>query len=75
MFFAGSGDNAGHVVKLRGLPFSTTAEEVVEFLSNVNICNGIEGLLLLFNLGNILQDNNNPNISIRSMMHSVEKIQ
>lgn len=44
MLDAGSGDNAGHVVKLRGLPFTTTAEEVVDFLGDIKIINGIEGL-------------------------------
>lgn len=32
-----------YVIKLRGLPFSTTVEDVVDFLSNVNIVNGKNG--------------------------------
>lgn len=38
----GSGDN-GHIVKLRGLPFSTTVDDVLDFLSGVNILNGKDG--------------------------------
>lgn len=38
----GSGDN-GHIIKLRGLPFSTTVEDVLDFLGNVNVLNGKEG--------------------------------
>lgn len=38
----GSGDSS-HIVKLRGLPFSTTVEDVLDFLSDVNVVNGKEG--------------------------------
>lgn len=38
----GSGDS-GHVIKLRGLPFSTTVDDVLDFLSGVNVVNGKEG--------------------------------
>ncbi|GBP68628.1 Heterogeneous nuclear ribonucleoprotein F [Eumeta japonica] len=41
----GSGEGC-HVVKLRGLPFSTTVEDVINFLSGVNIVNGKEGVHL-----------------------------
>lgn len=34
------------VVKLRGLPFSATAEEIVEFFEDVEIAGGTEGVLL-----------------------------
>ena len=37
-----SGDS-NHIVKLRGLPFSTTVEDVIDFLSGVNVINGKEG--------------------------------
>lgn len=38
----GSGDG-GNIIKLRGLPFSTTLEDVLDFLSGVNVLNGKEG--------------------------------
>lgn len=38
----GSGDNS-FIVKLRGLPFTTTAQEVMTFLSGVNILNEKDG--------------------------------
>lgn len=38
----GSGDG-GNIVKLRGLPFSTTVEDVLDFLGGVNVLNGKEG--------------------------------
>ncbi|XP_013190425.1 heterogeneous nuclear ribonucleoprotein H [Amyelois transitella] len=41
----GSGDS-GHIVKLRGLPFSTTIEDVLDFLTGVNVVNGKEGVHL-----------------------------
>ncbi|XP_063827726.1 heterogeneous nuclear ribonucleoprotein H-like [Ostrinia nubilalis] len=41
----GSGDN-GHIIKLRGLPFSTTVEDVIDFLGGINIINGKEGVHL-----------------------------
>ncbi|KOB67995.1 putative Heterogeneous nuclear ribonucleoprotein H, partial [Operophtera brumata] len=41
----GSGDNS-YIIKLRGLPFSTTVQEVVTFLSDVNILNGKDGVHL-----------------------------
>ncbi|CAH0724051.1 unnamed protein product, partial [Brenthis ino] len=41
----GSGDGS-HIVKLRGLPFSTTTEDVLDFLSGVNVINGKEGVHL-----------------------------
>ncbi|KAG6457014.1 heterogeneous nuclear ribonucleoprotein H2 [Manduca sexta] len=41
----GSGDN-GYVIKLRGLPFSTTVEDVLDFLNDVNVVNGKEGVHL-----------------------------
>ncbi|CAG5034007.1 unnamed protein product [Parnassius apollo] len=41
----GSGDG-GHIVKLRGLPFSTTVEDVLDFLAGVNVLNGKEGVHL-----------------------------
>ncbi|CAH2040104.1 unnamed protein product, partial [Iphiclides podalirius] len=41
----GSGD-AGHIIKLRGLPFSTTVEDVLDFLRGVNVVNGKEGVHL-----------------------------
>ncbi|KAM3955009.1 heterogeneous nuclear ribonucleoprotein H2 [Aphomia sociella] len=39
----GSGDN-GHIIKLRGLPFSTTAEDVLDFLRDVNVVNDKDGV-------------------------------
>ncbi|XP_063548019.1 heterogeneous nuclear ribonucleoprotein H2-like [Cydia strobilella] len=41
----GSGDG-GNIVKLRGLPFSTTVEDVLDFLSGVNVLNGKDGVHL-----------------------------
>ncbi|CAG4946333.1 unnamed protein product [Colias eurytheme] len=41
----GSGDG-GHIIKLRGLPFSTTVEDVLDFLSGVNVLNNKEGVHL-----------------------------
>ncbi|XP_053605283.1 heterogeneous nuclear ribonucleoprotein H2-like [Plodia interpunctella] len=41
----GSGDSS-HIVKLRGLPFSTTVEDVLDFLTGVNVVNGKEGVHL-----------------------------
>lgn len=38
----GSGDGS-YIIKLRGLPFSTTAEDVLTFLSGVNVINDKEG--------------------------------
>lgn len=38
----GSGDSS-YIIKLRGLPFSTTVEDVLDFLRGVNVCNGKEG--------------------------------
>lgn len=38
----GSGDST-HIVKLRGLPFSTSVEDVLDFLNGVNVINGKEG--------------------------------
>lgn len=38
----GSGDGS-HIIKLRGLPFSTTVEDVLDFLSGVNVVNEKEG--------------------------------
>ncbi|CAK1543753.1 unnamed protein product [Leptosia nina] len=38
-----SGDG-GNIVKLRGLPFSTTIDDVLEFLSGVNVLNGKDGV-------------------------------
>lgn len=41
------GSEAGvHIVKLRGLPFSTKKQDVVEFLSGVNIRNGLDGKIV-----------------------------
>lgn len=46
------GSEAGvHIVKLRGLPFSTKKQDVVEFLSGVNIRNGLEGKFMIFLCG------------------------
>lgn len=42
MKMLGSGDSA-HIVKLRGLPFSTTVEDVLDFLNGVDVLNGKEG--------------------------------
>ncbi|KAL4711579.1 hypothetical protein ACJJTC_003596 [Scirpophaga incertulas] len=42
----GSGDDGCHIVKLRGLPFSTTVEDVLDFLIGVNVVNGKEGVHL-----------------------------
>ncbi|XP_026759661.1 heterogeneous nuclear ribonucleoprotein H-like [Galleria mellonella] len=39
----GSGDSS-HIIKLRGLPFSTTVENVLDFLNGVNVVNGKEGI-------------------------------
>ncbi|KAJ2947216.1 hypothetical protein O0L34_g16925 [Tuta absoluta] len=41
----GSGDSS-HIIKLRGLPFSTTVEDVIDFLSGVNVVGGKEGVHL-----------------------------
>ncbi|CAG9120608.1 unnamed protein product [Plutella xylostella] len=41
----GSGDG-GHIVKLRGLPFSTTVDDVIDFLGGVNIVGGKDGVHL-----------------------------
>ncbi|KAF9808235.1 hypothetical protein SFRURICE_003012 [Spodoptera frugiperda] len=41
----GSGDSS-YIIKLRGLPFSTTVEDVLDFLRGVNVCNGKEGVHL-----------------------------
>ncbi|CAG9787499.1 unnamed protein product [Diatraea saccharalis] len=41
----GSGDNS-FIVKLRGLPFSTRVEDVLDFLTNVNVLNGKSGVHL-----------------------------
>ncbi|KAI5635169.1 RNA recognition motif domain-containing protein [Phthorimaea operculella] len=41
----GSGDSS-HIIKLRGLPFSTTVEDVLDFLSGVNVVGGKEGVHL-----------------------------
>lgn len=41
----GSGDGS-HIIKLRGLPFSTTVEDVLDFLSGVNVVNDKEGVHL-----------------------------
>ncbi|VVC99935.1 unnamed protein product [Leptidea sinapis] len=41
----GSGDGS-HIVKLRGLPFSTTVEDVLDFLNGVNVLNEKEGVHL-----------------------------
>lgn len=38
----GSGDS-GYIVKLRGLPFSTTVEDVIDFLTDVNVLGGKAG--------------------------------
>lgn len=44
----GSGDNS-FVVKLRGLPFSTTEQEVLTFLSDVKVLNGKNGKTFTLN--------------------------
>ncbi|XP_032515791.2 heterogeneous nuclear ribonucleoprotein H2-like [Danaus plexippus] len=41
----GSGDGS-YIIKLRGLPFSTTAEDVLTFLSGVNVINDKDGVHL-----------------------------
>ncbi|CAB3226895.1 unnamed protein product [Arctia plantaginis] len=41
----GAGDSS-YIVKLRGLPFSTSVEDVLDFLSGVNVVNGKEGVHL-----------------------------
>uniref|UniRef100_A0A1E1WGD0 RRM domain-containing protein n=1 Tax=Pectinophora gossypiella TaxID=13191 RepID=A0A1E1WGD0_PECGO len=41
----GSGDSS-HIIKLRGLPFSTTVEDVLDFLVGVNVVGGKEGVHL-----------------------------
>lgn len=41
----GSGDS-GYIVKLRGLPFSTTVEDVIDFLNGVKIVDGKAGVYL-----------------------------
>ncbi|XP_034828606.1 heterogeneous nuclear ribonucleoprotein F [Maniola hyperantus] len=41
----GAGDG-GHIIKLRGLPFSTTVQDVLEFLGGVSVVNGEEGVHL-----------------------------
>lgn len=38
----GSGDSS-YIIKLRGLPFKTTVEDVLDFLGPVNVVNGKEG--------------------------------
>lgn len=40
----GSGDSS-YIIKLRGLPFKTTVEDVLDFLGPVNVVNGKEGKL------------------------------
>lgn len=45
----GSGDNS-YIIKLRGLPFSTTAQEVLNFLNGVNVLNGKNGMYATFTL-------------------------
>lgn len=39
-------DERGFIIKLRGLPFSTTVDDVVDFLSSVRIVGGSEGVHL-----------------------------
>ncbi|KAJ0177526.1 hypothetical protein K1T71_006399 [Dendrolimus kikuchii] len=41
----GSGDGS-YIIKLRGLPFSTTVEDVLDFLNGVNVVNNKEGVHL-----------------------------
>ncbi|XP_072929445.1 heterogeneous nuclear ribonucleoprotein H2-like isoform X2 [Epargyreus clarus] len=41
----GSGDGS-HIIKLRGLPFTTTVEDVLDFLDGVRVLNGKEGVHL-----------------------------
>ncbi|CAH0582802.1 unnamed protein product [Chrysodeixis includens] len=41
----GSGDSS-YIIKLRGLPFKTTVEDVLDFLGPVNVVNGKEGVHL-----------------------------
>ncbi|XP_046967226.1 heterogeneous nuclear ribonucleoprotein H2-like isoform X1 [Vanessa cardui] len=41
----GSGDGS-HIIKLRGLPFSTTIEDVLDFLNGVNVLNEKDGVHL-----------------------------
>ena len=46
-------DRRGYVVRLRGLPFSTSAEEVVQFLTDrgsalVEIVRGVGGVTFMF---------------------------
>lgn len=42
----GAGDSS-YIVKLRGLPFSTTMEDVLDFLTGVNVVNGKEGIVFI----------------------------
>ncbi|XP_013167748.1 PREDICTED: heterogeneous nuclear ribonucleoprotein F [Papilio xuthus] len=42
----GSGDGGSHIIRLRGLPFSTTVEDVLDFLSGINVLNEKEGVHL-----------------------------
>lgn len=39
-----SGDNEGYVIKVRGLPWSTTAEEIMKFFEECNISGGKAGI-------------------------------
>lgn len=39
----GSGDGGSYIIRLRGLPFSTTVEDVLDFLNGINVLNQKEG--------------------------------
>lgn len=40
----GDHDDEGYVVRLRGLPWSTTVDEILKFFSDCNICHGKAGI-------------------------------
>lgn len=44
-----TGDPKMFIVRARGLPWSCTAEDVLNFFSECNICNGIDGVHFIFN--------------------------
>ncbi|KAM5194595.1 G-rich sequence factor 1 [Mantella aurantiaca] len=42
-------DSTMFIVRARGLPWSCTAEDVLNFFSECNVCNGIDGVHFIFN--------------------------
>lgn len=41
---SGDHDDEGYVVRLRGLPWSTTVDEILKFFSDCKICHGKAGI-------------------------------